>query len=100
MRLTREQPLAILETVSRRTGSGSTVYQFGSRLDDRTTGGDVDLLIETDIPLTLIERAQIKLELETESGLPVDILAQGRQGAPTPFQRIARAQATRWEVRA
>lgn len=98
MRLTREQTRSILETVSRLAGAGSIVYLFGSRLDDGAKGGDVDLLIETDRPLKLIERARIKVELEAGLGLPVDIVAQNRNGASTPFQRIARAQATRLEV--
>jgi len=98
MRLTTEQTQSILEAVTRQAGRSSIVYLFGSRLDDHARGGDVDLLIETDRPLTLIERAKIKLELEAGLGLPVDIVTQGRNKAPTPFQRIARAQAQRLEM--
>lgn len=57
MRLTQEQIRRITQTVSRLAGGTAEVFLFGSRLDDRARGGDVDILIETDAPLTLIERA-------------------------------------------
>jgi predicted nucleotidyltransferase len=47
MRLTSDQVLTILGTASRLSGEDAVVYLFGSRLDDRARGGDVDLLIET-----------------------------------------------------
>lgn len=97
MRLTQEQICLITDIVSRRAGGQAAVYLFGSRADDNARGGDVDLLIETDAPLSLIDRAEIKMELETLLGLPVDILSQVRSAEPTPFQRIARAGAARLE---
>lgn len=93
MRLTQEQIQKIVQTVSRLTGNATEVFLFGSRLNDCAKGGDIDLLVETDAPLTLIGRAQIKLALESDLGLPVDIIAQTRNVAPTPFQTIARARA-------
>ncbi len=98
MRLTQDQVLWIVQTVFRLTEGRGTVFLFGSRLDDQKRGGDVDLLIETDIPLTLIERARIKMELESACGLPVDIVSQARNSAPTPFQSIARANAVKLEA--
>ena len=98
MRLTPNQTLSILQTVGRWANKGTTVYLFGSRLDDQARGGDVDLLLETDEPLTLIERAQIKMELETELGLPVDVVGLIRGETPTPFQTLARVQGQRLEM--
>lgn len=95
MRLTQEQTQRIIQTVFRLTGEGAEVYLFGSRLNDKTNGGDVDLFIETNTPLTRIQRAQIKLELESQLELPVDIVSQARNTAPTPFQTIAREGAAR-----
>ena len=60
MRLTKQQTHAIIQTVSRLAGTGAAVYLFGSRLNDQAKGGDVDLLIESDTPLSIIQRAQIK----------------------------------------
>lgn len=99
MRLTSDQVSTILGTASRLSGEAAVVYPFGSRLDDRARGGDVDLLIETPRGLTLLERARLKLELEDGLGLPVDVISQARDAEPTPFQRIARAGAIRLEAR-
>jgi len=78
MRLTQEQISSILEIVKQFAGKDATVYLFGSRLNDRAKGGDVDLLIETGKPLTLLDRAHIKMHLEKKLGLPVDVIVQNR----------------------
>lgn len=98
MRLTSTQIQAIMKTLARLADETADVFLFGSRLNDQARGGDVDLLIETNTPLTLIERAQIKIELEDLVGLPVDIVVQARNATPTPFQRIARANAVKLEA--
>ena len=99
MRLTADQIQAMTRTVARMTDGGAEVFLFGSRLDDRARGGDVDLLIESDAPLTLLERARLQVELETTLHLPVDLVVQSRNVAPTPFQQIARARAVKLEAR-
>lgn len=93
MRLTLEQTQSIVATVTRWAGEDATVFLFGSRLDDKVRGGDVDLLVETDAPLALIERARIKMHLEKGLGLPVDVVSLCRKEKPTPFQQIARTHA-------
>ncbi len=98
MRLTPEQTRWITRTVDRLSGAEAEVYLFGSRLDDSARGGDVDLLIETDVPLPLLQRARIKMELEALLGLPVDVVARARNMPPSPFQRLVRAQARKLEV--
>ena len=98
MRLTQEQVQLITHTISHWAGDGAHIYLFGSRLDDRAKGGDVDIFVEADASLSLIQRAQIKMELESRLGLPVDIVSQARNVVPTPFQIIARSGATRLEV--
>lgn len=97
MRLTPCQIETILATAKDITNVAAEVYLFGSRTDDQTRGGDVDLLIETPDGLTLLERARLKIALETQLGLPIDIVSQARAQAPTPFQRMARARAIRLE---
>ncbi|UHD17689.1 nucleotidyltransferase family protein [Thiocapsa bogorovii] len=98
MRLTSDQVLTILGTASRLSGETAVVYLFGSRLDERARGGDVDLLIETPQGLMLLERARLKLELEERLGLPVDVISHARDEEPTPFRRIVRAAAVRLEA--
>ena len=98
MRLTKQQTHIITQTVSRLAGTGSAVYLFGSRLNDQAIGGDIDLLIESGKPLSLIDRAQIKMELESLLGLPVDIVSKSRGTVATPFQIIAQAQSAQLEI--
>lgn len=99
MRLTSAQIHEITQTVSRLTDASAEIFLFGSRLNDQARGGDIDLLIETAAPLTLIDQARIKLELESRLRLPVDIVAEERNAVPTPFQQIARARAVRLDAR-
>lgn len=92
VRLTKQQTDTITQTVSRLAGTAATVYLFGSRLNDHVKGGDIDLFIETDTPLSLLQRAQIKMELESQLGLPVDIVSKSRDACATPFQIIAQSR--------
>lgn len=92
MRLTKQQIDTITQTFFRLAGTAATVYLFGSRLNDQARGGDIDLLIETDTPLSLLQRAQIKMELESQLGLPVDIVSKSRSTCATPFQIIAQSR--------
>ena len=98
MRLTKQQTHTIIQTVYRLAGTGAAVYLFGSRLNDQTKGGDIDLLIESDTPLSLIHRAQIKMELESQLGLPVDIISKSRGAAATAFQNIAQSRSIQLEI--
>ena len=45
MRLSKEERRAILDVFKETFGSGS-IYLFGSRVDDRLKGGDIDLYID------------------------------------------------------
>jgi predicted nucleotidyltransferase len=98
MRLTKQQTHTITQTVSRLAGAGVMVYLFGSRLDDQAKGGDIDLFIESDTPLSLIHRAQIKMELESQLGLPVDIVSKSRGAVATPFQIIVQSHSAQLEI--
>ena len=89
MRLTPEQVHTILVTVAEQVGSDARVVLFGSRVDDAGRGGDVDLLIESGTPPNLLQRARIKLVLESALQIPIDIVAKQRSADPTPFQAIA-----------
>ena len=95
MRLTQQQTRLITQAIFRLAGERARIFLYGSRLNDNARGGDVDILIETETPLSLIARAKIKLQLESELGMPVDVIAQTRDVAPTPFQTIARKHALR-----
>lgn len=98
MRLTKQQTETIVQTVARLAGMGAAVYLFGSRLNDQTKGGDIDLFIESDTQLSLIDRAHIKMELESQLGLPVDIVSKSRNAVATPFRVIAQSQSIQLEM--
>ncbi|WAR46593.1 nucleotidyltransferase family protein [Methylomonas rapida] len=91
MRLTKQQINAITQTVVRLVGMDAAVYLFGSRLNDQAKGGDIDLFIESDTQLSLLQRAHIKMQLESQLGLPVDIVSKSRFAVATPFQDIAKS---------
>jgi predicted nucleotidyltransferase len=48
MRLQETQRAAIKKIVADIVGADSRVLLFGSRVDDTKSGGDIDLLVETD----------------------------------------------------
>jgi predicted nucleotidyltransferase len=98
MRLTKQQTHTIIQTVSRLAGTEAVVHLFGSRLNDQAKGGDIDLLIESDSLLSLIQRAKIKMELESQLGLPVDIVSKYRGAVATPFQIIAQYNSVQLEI--
>jgi len=98
MRLTQEQTSSILAVVKQYAGENAVVYLFGSRLNEHARGGDVDLLIEAEEPISLLDRARIKMTLEKDLCLPVDIVAKSRCDKGTPFQTIARSHAVRLGV--
>lgn len=48
MRISDQQRNIILEKVSEVLGKDAKVTLFGSRVDDKKRGGDIDILVETD----------------------------------------------------
>ncbi len=98
MRLTATHRQIILDTVYQQAGRCARAYLFGSRLDDQARGGDIDLLIETPTAMPLIERVRLKLSLETQLGLPVDVVVRDLSVEATPFQQIARSHAVPLET--
>ena len=49
MRLSPEQRRVLLDSARACFGAGVQVRLFGSRLDERQRGGDIDLLLETEL---------------------------------------------------
>lgn len=91
MRLTSRQIDIVRATVQDVAG-GADVWLFGSRLDERRRGGDVDLLVQSKPPLDLLRRARLKYRLERELGLPVDVTVAEQDAEPGPFARLAMAE--------
>lgn len=55
MRLHSHEIRAIEEAGLRVFPAGTAIYLFGSRLDDAARGGDIDLLVESPVPLSAKE---------------------------------------------
>jgi len=70
MRLTEIQIATINKLARKHFGEGTTVYLFGSRIDDHKKGGDIDLFIKhiNEFALTLESKIRFLAELKTEIG--------------------------------
>ena len=95
MRLTPQQIQTIRSATLHVAGLGASVWVYGSRLDDARRGGDLDLLVQSSPPISLLQRARIKNALEQQLNMPVDILAASPSGQDSAFVSIAKAQARR-----
>ena len=65
MRLKEEDIDIIKRTTKDYFGNNAIVYLFGSRVDDKKRGGDIDLYIETDIKENIFKR-KLKMLVELE----------------------------------
>ena len=93
MRLSIEQRKTVHAIANALLGNGVQIKVFGSRLDDAARGGDLDLLLSGPQTVTLMQKAQLGMQLEASLGLPVDIVLLPADGPRTAFQRMALAQA-------
>ena len=92
MRLTSSEVDAILACARRHFGEQAIVRLFGSRTDDTSRGGDIDLHIEADSE----ERATLARELAFSQDLKdrigeqrIDVIVRPPRHAPKPIDRIA-----------
>ncbi|MFO7448022.1 MAG: nucleotidyltransferase domain-containing protein [Ignavibacteriaceae bacterium] len=69
MRLTGDQIEIIKTLAAQFFGSNAKVYLFGSRVDDKKQGGDIDIYIETDVKAGILDKKlNMLLELEKQLG--------------------------------
>lgn len=90
MRLDSRQSRIILESSRRFLGEDVGVVLFGSRVDDASKGGDVDLYIETRTSPGVWKKAQLLAELEKRLGLSVDLVLHPTNEPEKPIHRIAK----------
>lgn len=93
MRLTTEQVQAIRHATQRVLGAGARVSVFGSMALDERTGGDIDLLCETDSQLA--NRAKTLCQLYGVLTLAlgdrkIDIILKDANTLPAPVFEIAK----------
>jgi hypothetical protein len=91
MRLQPYEVTAIKTATNDVFGASAVVRLFGSRVDDRLRGGDIDLHIEVDA-LTNETQARSMFErklFERIDPQKVDVVLTVRGGTPRGFERIA-----------
>ena len=91
MRLTEQEKAAIVRCAKSVFGENCVVRLFGSRVDDRRRGGDIDLHVVADARTsTLRDEIAFKLALADAFGeRRVDVLLRPRTYVPRPIDRIA-----------
>lgn len=92
MRLTPNQISVIRTSVAQVAGPGAQVWLFGSRVHDQERGGDVDLLLELQIPVD--EPAQLAARLSARvsramHGRKVDVVVKAPNLMHLPIHSIA-----------
>lgn len=89
MRLSSQELRAIKEVVAALDPTAK-VYLFGSRVDDKKTGGDIDLLILSEV-ISEHDRRDIRVKLFEQIGeQKLDLLIAA--DTSKPFVRIALSQ--------
>jgi len=91
MRLTAKEVDAIKASAREAFGQDAVVRLFGSRVDDRLEGGDVDLHIEADARADADDRLW-KLRGSLWANLQydkIDIILSPRGHTPRGFERVA-----------
>lgn len=94
MRLSAEQADTIPQAVRAHLGADLRLWLFGSRVDDRRRGGDIDLLVDADHPIDPMAALQCRAALADALDLRVD-RAVSQPGREQPIHRIARATGVR-----
>ena len=100
IRLTEKEIKVIKSTAREVMGENAKVWLFGSRVDDKKRGGDIDLLVESDIkePLRRIRsKSRFWAKLQQRLGdQKIDIiLAATKPDKRTPIETIARKTGVR-----
>lgn len=95
MRLTEPQVDAICASAVKHFGQSTQVWLFGSRVDDRSKGGDIDLYIEPEIadPTELVDaKLHFLIELHKKLGQQkIDVVIRRAEFTEdSPIFRIAR----------
>lgn len=89
MRLTSHEQETIKEVIHRLDGTAK-IYLFGSRADDQKRGGDIDLLIVSEL-ITDRDRRHLRLQLFEKLGeQKIDLVIS--KDLSKPFERIAYSQ--------
>jgi predicted nucleotidyltransferase len=90
MRLTEFEVKAIKESAQEIFGSGVEVFLFGSRVDDKRKGGDIDLYIKAPTGNDLKHKIDFLVLLEQKIGeQKIDVILAQDQHRPIEQQAIS-----------
>jgi predicted nucleotidyltransferase len=95
MRLSPQARRTIRDTVTDLLGPGASVRLFGSRVDETTRGGDIDLLVEVDHVLENRPAAARRLAARLQMALGdqrIDVVLIDPATLPQPIHDAARSQ--------
>ena len=87
MRLTKSTQKVIRETIVK-FDSKAKVFLFGSRTNDSTKGGDIDLLVISEI-LTKRDLRKIKIHLQDQLGMQRFDMVLSSPDLADPFAKMA-----------
>jgi len=94
MRLTAHQHTVLKQTLLKYFGSSSELRLFGSRADDSSHGGDIDIYIEPEIyqPDDIVEaKLDALVELHKLLGeQKIDLVINRKSGIELPIYEIAK----------
>lgn len=98
MRLNPQQIETLKHLTAEQFGSDAELRLFGSRIDDRARGGDVDLPVEVSVAVhqPALRAARLAARMSRAlRGRRVDVLLAAPNLASLPIHRIAREQGRR-----
>ena len=94
MRISEYQQSILKQTLLKHFGASSLLQLFGSRVDDASKGGDIDIYIEPEItqPDMLVDAKMSALvELHKRLGdQKIDLVINRKQGRQLPIYEIAK----------
>lgn len=95
MRLTKLQQEAIVQTTTEVFGESASVALFGSRTDDSARGGDIDLLITTELDAETARRSKVRFLTVLKRRIGdrrIDVVLDSPDTVKRPIHRIASAE--------
>ena len=98
MRLTMREVEAIKAAAVQHFGQGVEVYLFGSRVDDKARGGDIDLYLELPAPVPDKVRKSCQMYADLQLALgeqKIDIVVWDPESPPLPIHQVARETGVR-----
>jgi predicted nucleotidyltransferase len=98
MRLTAEELATIRRLVAEAYGPEAEIRLFGSQVDPRGKGGDIDLLVELPASALVDIWRELRLHTALEEGLggrKVDLIVHRRGEEEGPLVRIAKREGLR-----